>query len=136
MRMELSQKQGPFGKYVFTRRDAILFLCALAAAGICFLWFMPSRTAGTAVVEQNGTELYRIDLNAVAEPYEITINGEYPAVLLVEHNAISFKQADCPDKLCVRTGKISRTGQAAVCLPAKITVRIVGTEKSFDGITG
>ena len=33
---------------------------------------------------------------------------------------------DCRDKICVNTGKISRAGQSIVCLPARVSVAVVG----------
>ena len=34
--------------------------------------------------------------------------------------------ANCPDKTCEHTGKISRAGQSIVCLPNGVTVSISG----------
>lgn len=34
--------------------------------------------------------------------------------------------ADCPDKVCERTGEIGRSGQSIVCLPNGVAVRITG----------
>jgi hypothetical protein len=32
--------------------------------------------------------------------------------------------ADCPDKLCEKQGKISKNGQSIICLPNKIVIKI------------
>jgi hypothetical protein len=112
----------------------LLFICALAAL---LIWVLPARGGEpTAVVEQDGHELYRIVLNQVEAPYTLTIEGDLPAVLLVEPGAVSFSSAACPDKLCVKTGRLQSPGQAAVCLPARITVRIEGAGREVDGYTG
>ena len=32
--------------------------------------------------------------------------------------------ADCPDKICVKTGKIKNKGEQIVCLPNKLVVKV------------
>ena len=34
--------------------------------------------------------------------------------------------ADCPDQVCIRMGKISKTGENIVCLPHKLVVQLEG----------
>ncbi|MCL1873213.1 MAG: NusG domain II-containing protein [Clostridiales bacterium] len=44
--------------------------------------------------------------------------------------------ADCPDKVCLKTGPISRQGQLICCLPNQILVRLSGgQEEGLDAIT-
>ena len=48
-----------------------------------------------------------------------------------------MKDAECPDKLCMRQGAISRDGQTIVCLPHKLVVEVIGGEKeAYDSISG
>lgn len=47
-------------------------------------------------------------------------------VLVIENGTARIDKADCPDGLCCRTGKISRSGQSIICLPHKLTVEITG----------
>lgn len=81
----------------------------------------------TAEIYQDGSLLYTIDLNAVAESYEITVTGENNAynIILVEQGQISMKDASCPDKLCVHMGKIHNASLPVTCLPNKVVIRIV-----------
>lgn len=44
--------------------------------------------------------------------------------LAVEEGRIRFLSSGCPDKVCVRSGWLSRTGQTAACLPAGVVVRV------------
>lgn len=46
---------------------------------------------------------------------------------------VKMVHADCPDRLCVRQGKISKGGQVIVCLPNKIIVRIQNAE--YDAVS-
>lgn len=88
------------------------------------------------MVERNGTELYRFDLGKQKDKQVIDLGGGYHVKLLVEPGAISFQHSDCRDQICVRTGKLFKPGQAAVCLPAKISVRITEENKTIDAFTG
>ena len=80
--------------------------------------------------------------------------SEYPLdkdmVLTVQNNGVTLEielnsyevgvvSADCPDKLCERSHKISRVGETIVCLPARIVIGISEDERSAyeaDGIVG
>ncbi|MFA5635297.1 MAG: NusG domain II-containing protein [Anaerovoracaceae bacterium] len=42
-----------------------------------------------------------------------------------EDGNIAFIASDCPDKVCVNTGKIHRVGEYAACLPNGIILKIV-----------
>ena len=72
--------------------------------------------------------LKTIDLNSIVKPQEFTlktVDGHYNTVL-VKHNSISIKDADCPHKECVKSGWISEPGQMIVCLPYKLIINING----------
>jgi hypothetical protein len=45
-----------------------------------------------------------------------------------------MKDADCPDKLCEKTGKISKNGETIVCLPHRVVVEIQGGEGNVDSL--
>lgn len=121
---------------LFRTRDGLLLLGLLLAAGLCWLWLRPQGENATAVITQDGQERYRIALQTVREPYRLEFDGDYPAVLLVEPDGVRFESADCPDQICVRTGKLTQPGQMAICLPARLTVQLIGGEPTVDGYTG
>ena len=123
-------------KATLLRRYDLILIGALLLVAAALLLFSAKGGSCTAVVEQDGAVVRRIDLSRVARPERLELPGGYHVVLLVEPNAISFAASDCPDQICVRTGRLTKPGQAAVCLPAKISVRIVGAEKEYDGYTG
>ncbi|MFA6621560.1 MAG: NusG domain II-containing protein [Candidatus Caldatribacteriota bacterium] len=52
---------------------------------------------------------------------------------------ICFEESDCPDKLCIKTGKISKPGQFAACLPNGLLLKIVSADynnRDVDIIVG
>ncbi len=121
---------------LFQKRDLFLIVEVLLAALFCYLWTFPRESASCIVVEQDGQIISTISLSQVQEPYELEIGGPYPAVLLIEPDGVSFLSASCPDKRCVHSGKLTQAGQIAVCLPARLTVRLQGSDPSIDAYTG
>lgn len=85
----------------------------------------------TAVVLRDGSEIERIDLSQVTEEYEIDLECEPKAIITVGPNYIFYSYAECPDKLCVNTGKLTHAGDTAACIPSKTLVVLEG-EKSSD----
>ncbi len=90
-----------------------------------------------AVIKQDGKEIQRIDLKEIKESKEWKIyddKGNYNTIR-VEPDRISIIDADCPDKLCVKFGWLSRSGQTAVCMPNKLTIEIQGGTSEVDVIS-
>ena len=54
-----------------------------------------------------------------------SIPQEEHIIFSVEDGTIRFEESDCPDKVCIRTGRLSIVGESATCLPNKVTVKIV-----------
>lgn len=116
------------------KNDIILIIFLLVI--VCFI--------GTFIYlfNRNNTELYveicvngRINDRFILETGNDSrkeLNLETGNVLIVENGAVYIKDADCPDKLCVKQGKITKAGQSIICLPNKLVVRIVGNDD--DGL--
>ena len=108
--------------------------CLLAALICCGLWLGLRRDGAAVVVEQDGKETARYALD---ENRTVRIKGQGGYNLLViEGGEAWLLEADCPNLLCVKTGKIRYTGQSIVCLPHKVAVRIVGGASALDAVTG
>ena len=108
--------------------------CLLAALVCCGLWLLLRQDGGAVIVEQNGRETARY---ALSEDRTVRIEGEDGYNLLViKSGEVYLSEADCPNLLCVKTGKIRYAGQSIVCLPHKLAVRIVGGASGLDAVTG
>ena len=88
----------------------------------------------TAIVTVGGQRLDPIDLAQVEQGYVIQPNVSPSVTIRVEPGAIYFEQADCPDQLCVSAGRLSRPGQVAVCLPARVSIRLEGRDDKVDAV--
>lgn len=45
-------------------------------------------------------------------------------LLVIENGSAKMAEADCPDKLCVKQRRISRSGESLICLPHKLIVTV------------
>ena len=114
------------------KRDIILIASILAIAIALFLVVELTKEEGAGVT-------VKVDGVKVAE-YSLSKNGTYPLnggtnILVIENGKAYLTDANCPDKLCVHQGKISRTGETITCLPNKLTVTVFGAEESLDLIS-
>lgn len=121
----------------FKRNDIILtaVLIILAAA----VYFAAGRgKTGTAAADESivitvdDTEVYRKNVSEITVPETVDIDGFSGGhnVFVIDRGAegayeISCTEADCPDKICVETGTVSIPDQPIVCLPHRITARII-----------
>ena len=118
----------------FRKGDVLLLLFFIILAVIIMLASLkPAAAAPTAVINVDGKEQQRIDLNSVTQAYELSVQGSLPVVLQVEHGRISFKTSGCPDQLCIGAGHLEKNGDYAACLPARVAVYIVDGSENNTG---
>lgn len=114
----------------------LILIAVLLLGGLGFrLYTEHSTKSATAVIYIDGEIYQKIELEQVDKPYELTLPCSPKAKLLIENGAVSFHEAECSDKVCVNTGKLTKRGDTAACLPAKAVVVIEnGTEKEIDAL--
>ena len=117
---------------LFGKIDIIIILLLVAVSLLLLLPRMFSDKNLTAVISQNGKTVKTIDLSAVEGSYEINLDG---CVILIEKNAVSFKSAECPDKLCVKCGRLTHAGDTAVCVPNATVITLSGSGNEIDAIS-
>ena len=47
----------------------------------------------------------------------------------IQNGAVSVCDADCPDRLCIKSAPISQPGEIIVCLPHKLLIEIRSSDK-------
>ncbi|NLG52962.1 MAG: NusG domain II-containing protein [Clostridiales bacterium] len=99
--------------------DYLVAFIVLAAA--LFTWFYPFLRGGAsdrAVVTKDGVELCTLPLD---KDTEFALDE---ATIQVKDGKIRILKSSCPDKVCVNTGGISKSGQSIVCVPNRIIIKI------------
>jgi hypothetical protein len=116
------------------RADLIVIGSLLLLALVLWLVLGALRTeGGEVVVRVDGVETER---HALTEDGTFPLNGGSNILVIAEGQAW-LSEANCPDRLCVRQGKIHYTGQSIICLPNRLTVTVEGGESDgIDAVVG
>ncbi|TJX14784.1 NusG domain II-containing protein [Tissierella creatinini] len=84
-------------------------------------------------VQVAGEEVKRIILDSKLVGTRIPIQSKYGYNLIeLGDNSIRVIEADCPDKIDVKKGPISRIGETIVCLPNRMVIEIKGIEEDTE----
>ena len=115
------------------KNDLILIFVILAG---CLLYYALHRTAvpvneaRTVVISVGGEQVYHGSLGITDGAIRIKgINGG-SNVFVMEKDAqgnvgLRCTEADCPDLICVHTGLVVLPDEPIVCLPHRVTARII-----------
>ena len=105
------------------RYDLILIGALLVVSlAVVLITTLTRREGGYVEVEKNGE---------LIATYSLSVNGEYSLnggtnILVIEGGVAYLKDANCPDKTCVKTGKIRYVNQSIICLPNEISITVRG----------
>lgn len=131
----MSKRQFPKLKPNLWDGLAAVLVLLLAAACAAVIWFQGAGAASedlVAVISVDGVETERL----VLENGERTVEaGGYTLHITLTETTVVVDRADCPTQDCVHTGRISRSGQSIVCLPARVVIQLTGgTPEQSDGV--
>ncbi|HEY5585860.1 MAG TPA: NusG domain II-containing protein [Ruminiclostridium sp.] len=88
-----------------------------------------------AIVKKDDVIIKTIDLSKIEEREIIKISGQYSVTIVAEYNRICFLDSTCHDKICVKAGWLSKSGDLAVCLPNRTIIKIQQKNKTdLDGV--
>ena len=124
------------------KHDIILGLILLSVALILFVIDLTNVSSDTGnkkvVVSVDGKKTAEYPLKKDAT-YELSGSHLGTNTLVIKSGKAYISEANCPDKQCVKQGKISRAGEMLVCLPNRVVVKIVDSKKDepvIDGVSG
>ena len=118
-------------KKLITKKDIILLLVVLVV-GVVGIFLMNSADAGKSaeiIVDGKITEVISLD-----KTYKKQING---VVVCCENGEVFIDNSNCTDKICIRSGRISKSGESIICAPNRVAIKIDGKKGNMpDAITG
>ena len=117
------------------KNDILLILALLLLAGAAWAVLrLTRRSGGAAVVTVDGVAVATLPLGE---------DGRFPIdtgtgcnTVEVSGGRVRVADADCPDRLCVRSGWAQYTGESIVCLPHKLVVTVRGGAAGPDAVAG
>lgn len=108
-------------------RTWIIIITAAAAVLLIIVLAVRNRPSGhIANIYQNGVCIRSVDLSELKEPLRFTVTDQdgHENVVLAEPGRIRVESANCPDRICVNTGWLSRGVTPIVCMPARLVIRL------------
>ena len=112
------------------RNDIILLVTVLllCCAGILCVNYRKNSVKtdiakAKVLMSVDGKVEQEIDLSKDGDYAILNDNGDFNTINITQ-GVVRMKEANCPDKLCIHQGKISKNGETIVCLPHGLIVEI------------
>ncbi len=110
----------------------ILILIAISIIGILIYNLFFSKINGIANIYYDSKLVKTIDLS-LNKDYSFYLD-QNPNVLIhvTDDGYIYFEKSNCPNKICIKSGKIKKVGKSIACLPNKIVIKIVSSKEDLN----
>lgn len=121
-------------KTALKKADIILFFAVILTAAVFFLLSLLADGGVCAVVYVDGEEIGRYALDVDATFTVPSEDGGFNTVTVKDGEAY-VADADCPDRTCVHSKSVSRTGERVICLPHRLMIVVEsgdGNENEVD----
>ena len=125
---------------MITRWDKFVIVFVLVVSAVVYAVFV-----GTLWNEQpksvevfvDGEKYASSSFAEISGTKSVEINTQYGHnVLEITNKGARMTESSCPDKIDVLCGEISKPGQMLVCIPNRVSVKILGKEKlNIDKVT-
>jgi len=108
-----------------TRGDLLAIVGSAALVGVLFARYWQAPVNATQFEIRVGGET--LGRYALVSDREIRVDGRAgPSILKVENGRVRFVSSPCRNKVCVHGGWLSHTGDAAACLPNRVSISLSG----------
>lgn len=110
---------------------AVIFAAGIIASVI----IMNAPKKNNVQIKSGGKVLYTLDLSQEADrTFEIKTDSGSNTVE-IKDGKIRVKDADCPDKTCVRMGWLDSAAMPIVCLPHDLVIAFTDADGGVDAIS-
>lgn len=115
---------------LISKKDLILLTALLFAALLVFFVFGRKKSEGNIlIITQDGEEVVREFLTEEKEIRIESEDGGYNIIRIIRTGeggfAVMCSESNCPEKICVNKGTVVLTDDPIVCLPHKMTAKLV-----------
>lgn len=109
------------------KSDFIIIVVILVLALTLSIFYRRINSDKSAVAEiYYSSELVEtIDLNLGIDRTFTIPQDDHVIIHQYKDGSIRFEESDCPDKVCIKAGKLSVVGESATCLPNKVTIKVI-----------
>jgi len=112
----------------FAQKSDIIAIAIIAGICLAAIGLYRAMYAGHAVkaeIYYNGDLVETVDLKKGEDRTFWIPQNENVVFHIYPDGTIAFESSDCPDQICVKSGKLGIVGQSAACLPNGIVLKIV-----------
>lgn len=113
----------------FITKKSLIFIIVLLIVSLLLFFFVPKVSGNKVEIWIDG-ELY--DSYLLKDSFSLTL--ENGVTIKGDGKSAYFEESDCPDKVCIKTGKLSLSGEWAACLPNKTALKITGRDGDADTV--
>jgi len=111
--------------------DLLVIAVGVLLVGLLFKTLWQFAPAGKVRIRSGDQVFATLSLN---QERAIDVPGPLGTTRIVIHqHRARIQQSPCRNQYCVHQGWLSHAGQAAVCLPNRITLELVG-DKGYDSL--
>lgn len=123
-------------KFVKRKDLIIIILILLIAVALYFVYNIYNQNSGEKEAKAEiyyGSELIMtVPLNEKIDKTFSLAQNEHVVFHLYEDGSIRFEESNCPDKVCIKSGRLKHIGSSTACLPNKIILKIVSVKGTDD----
>ena len=118
------------------QRVLIAVAAAIFAAGIvgCLLLLFAPSDHNKVLIRRDGEVLYSLDLSKKTNRTFVIPYGGSSNTIEIRDGRIRVMEAECPDKVCVRTGWLSSSAIPIVCLPNHLEISFASGNDDIDAV--
>jgi hypothetical protein len=112
--------------------DWLIFIASSVLIIVLFQQLWSHERATTVQIRLGDTVYGTYSLN---QQRDIHVKGTIGnATISIMNGKARFAQSPCHNQYCVHQGWLSRSGQAAICLPNQVSLELVGETKHYDSL--
>lgn len=114
------------------RSIVILAAVLLASAGLFVI--QRGRAGGDRIViTVDGQAVEELSLNKDSEAFIQTGQDGYNRIIIRRGKAY-VAEANCANQICVNSAGIGKDGEVIACLPHKLLITVISSQKEVDGV--
>lgn len=111
------------------KADIVIVFIAIALAGVVFgvikLNDYGKLSSRYVLIYSKGKLITKVKIKDFSFKDRVCIKNELGEnIISIEKGGARIVEADCHDKICIKSGFIDTPGQSLICLPHKLTVEI------------
>ncbi len=119
------------------KSDLIILAVVLVVCSVA--WYSYQNIFGKrpaqAEIYYNSKLVQTVDLTAGVDRRFSIEQNKNVVFHVFKDGSIDFEESDCPDKICIKAGKLHTIGESAACLPNGIVLKIVAKgQRSADDL--